>query len=90
MVHKKSEAEYDLVLQNDINSKGHTQWFYFRVTNVKKGQRVKFNMLNMIKSKSLFTEGMKVMYYSEQRQENPKKTPEEKGWSRGGEEYSYY
>jgi hypothetical protein len=37
LVHKKSEAEYDLVLQNDINSKGHTQWFYFRVKNVKKG-----------------------------------------------------
>jgi len=37
LVHKQSDAEYDLVLQNDINSKGHTQWFYFRVANVKKG-----------------------------------------------------
>jgi len=28
---KINENEYDLVLQNDINSKGYTQWFYFSV-----------------------------------------------------------
>ena len=37
LVHKKSDTDYDLILQNDINSKGHTQWFFFRVSNVKKG-----------------------------------------------------
>lgn len=47
-------------------------------------------MLNMIKSKSLYTEGMKVMYYSEKRQENLKKKTEHKGWCRGGEDYSYF
>lgn len=25
--------EYDLMMQNDTNSKGHTQWFYFSVEN---------------------------------------------------------
>lgn len=90
LVHKVSDEEYDLVLQNDINSKGHTQWFYFRVANVKKGQKVKFNMLNMIKSKSLYNDGMKVLFYSTKRQENPKKTEEEKGWCRGGEDFSYF
>ena len=50
-----------------IASKGHTQWFYFKVSNVKKGQKVKFNMLNMIKPKSLYNEGMKVLIYSEKR-----------------------
>ena len=34
--HKVHDNEYNLVLQNDINSKGHTQWFYFRVTNAKR------------------------------------------------------
>ena len=67
LVNKQSDQEYDLVLQNDINSKGHTQWFYFKVSNVKKGQKVKFNMLNMIKPKSLYNEGMKVLIYSEKR-----------------------
>ena len=69
LAHKVADNEYDLVLQNDINSKGHTQWFYFRVTNGKKGLKAKFNMLNMIKSKSLYNDGMKVLIYSEKRQE---------------------
>lgn len=69
LAHKVSDHEYDLILQNDINSKGHTQWFYFRVSNVKKGLKVKFNMLNMIKPKSLYNDGMKVLIYSEKKQQ---------------------
>ena len=38
--------------------------FYFRVNNAKKGLKVKFNMLNMIKNKSLYNDGMKVLMYS--------------------------
>ena len=30
---KVSDNEYDMVLQNDINTNGHTQWFFFRVGN---------------------------------------------------------
>ena len=90
LAQKVSESEYNLILQNDINSKGHTQWFYFRVANVRKGQKVKFNFLNMIKSKSLYTDGMKVLYYSEKRQQNLKTKGHEKGWSRGGEDISYF
>ena len=101
LAHKQSDTEYDLILQNDINSKGHTQWFYFRVSNVKKGMKVKFNMLNMIKSKSLYNEGMKVLIYSEKRQDWVKEKREsdsaskkeralQQGWTRGGEEMSYF
>lgn len=90
LVNKQSDSEYDLVLQNDINSKGHTQWFYFRVTNIKKGMKVKFNMLNMIKPKSLYNEGMKVLTYSEKRQEHATAAGEEGGWTRGGDDLSYY
>lgn len=32
---KITEFEYDLVLQNDINTNGHTQWFFYRVHNFK-------------------------------------------------------
>jgi hypothetical protein len=52
--------------------------------------KVKFNMLNMIKSKSLYNDGMKVLFYSEKRQECKKKKDEEKGWARGGDDYSYF
>jgi cytosolic carboxypeptidase protein 2/3 len=74
-----------LILQNDINSKGHTQWFYFRVQNTKKGQRVKFNLLNFLKSKSLFNEGMKVLILSEKKLDS-----ENVGWHRSGEDIAYY
>ncbi len=42
-------------------------------------------MLNFIKPKSLFNEGMKVLIYSEKSYDK-----EEKGWFRGGEDLSYY
>ena len=42
-------------------------------------------MLNFLKSKSLFNEGMKVLAYSEKRLEH-----ESVGWHRGGEEIAYY
>jgi len=44
----------------------------------------------MIKSKSLYNDGMKVLFYSEKRQEQQKRKPEEKGWARGGEDLSYF
>lgn len=57
---KMNESEYNLILQNDINTNGHTQWFYFRVTNMTKGQKIKFNILNLSKPDSLYNYGMKI------------------------------
>ena len=34
---KVSDSEYDMFLQNDINTNGHTQWYFFRVSNTRKG-----------------------------------------------------
>jgi hypothetical protein len=34
---KVSDEEYDLVLQNDINTNGNTQWYFFRCTNTHAG-----------------------------------------------------
>ena len=62
---KLSDNEYNLLLQNDINTNGHTQWFYFRVGNTKKGLTVKFNMLNYSKPDSLFNYGMQILCFSE-------------------------
>ena len=28
---KVSDTEYNCLLQNDINTNGHTQWFYFKI-----------------------------------------------------------
>lgn len=34
---KVSDEEYNLLLSNDVNTSGHTQWFFFRVGNTWKG-----------------------------------------------------
>ena len=47
-------------------------------------------MLNMIKPKSLYNEGMKVLCYSEKRQDMADVNMDiEKGWIRTGEDMSY-
>lgn len=61
---KVSEQEYDLVLQNDINTNGHTQWYFFRVGNTRKGQKIRFNIINLAKPDSLYNQGMRVLSYS--------------------------
>lgn len=61
---KVSDNEYDLVLQNDINTNGHTQWFFFRVSNTRKNMAVKFNILNLAKPDSLYNDGMRVLSFS--------------------------
>lgn len=52
---KKSETEYDCLCQNDINTNGHTQWFYFKCkSNFEKPTNVKINLINLYKPKSLY------------------------------------
>lgn len=94
MAFKLSDSEYNLVLQNDINTKGHTQCkptlpdylgFFFRVTNISKGASVKFNILNHSKTDSLFNFGMKVLVYSE----GIYKTSGV-GWHREGRDIAYF
>jgi hypothetical protein len=75
-VYKVSESEYHLVLQNDINTRGNTQWFLFNVKNSRKGLNVKFNIVNLGKSDSLYNQGMQVLVYSEQGQ------TDKPGWHR--------
>jgi cytosolic carboxypeptidase protein 2/3 len=61
---KVTDNEYDLILQNDINTNGHTQWYFFRVGNTKVGQKIKFNILNLAKNDSLYNYGMKILCFS--------------------------
>lgn len=82
---KMADDEYNLLLQNDINTNGHTQWFFFRVSNTFKGHKVKFNMLNLSKPDSLYNHGMKVLCFSES-----KKINEYTEWYRDGTDIAYY
>lgn len=47
---KISENEYQLLLSCDTNTIGYSQWFFFRVSNIKKNRSVKFNILNQVDS----------------------------------------
>ena len=57
---KKRPHEYDLILQNDTNTFGYIQWFFFRV-RAPNEQLVTLNLLNHTKWNSLFNYGMKVL-----------------------------
>jgi hypothetical protein len=61
-----------------------TQWYYFRVTNTRKNQAYKFNLVNLIKPDSLYNQGMKPLIYS-------KKNAEQKsiGWHRCATDIRY-
>lgn len=85
MAIKASNEEYNLVLQNDINSKGNTQWFYYQVKNTSSGMDVKFNIVNFTKKDSLYNEGMKILVFSEKENE-----ASQLGWFREGSNISYY
>ena len=81
-----SDNEYDLVLQNDINTNGHTQWYFFRVSNTKKDHKVKFNILNLAKPDSLYNDGMRVLCFSQ----NSRDGPDQLSWHRVGTNINYY
>ena len=78
---KMSEKTYHLVLQQDTNSQGYANWFYFSCSNTFKGQKVTFNILNMQKRNSLFSQGLKVLIYSEKTSST---------WQREGTNVKYY
>jgi len=39
-------------MQNDINTQGHTQWFFFKISNTFSSHTVKFNIMNYVILKS--------------------------------------
>jgi hypothetical protein len=48
----------------DSNTRGHLQWYNFKVKNMKKGNIYTFNICNFSKGKSLYTRGMKPFIFS--------------------------
>jgi len=82
---KVSDNEYNLLMQNDVNTQGHTQWFFFQVRNTRAKNKVRFNILNYSKPDSLFNYGMKVSVYSEKKAQE-----KQEGWHKDGNEISYY
>ena len=61
-VAKLTDAEYDLTIRHDSNNPKYRLWFYFRVRNAKKSQKVLFNITNLCKSRSLYRDGMRCAF----------------------------
>merc|ERR1719335_1342914 len=56
---KVYDYEYDLILNPDYNTNGHTQWYNFRCGNTRKGKQYRFSIINMMKPTSVYNEGMR-------------------------------
>jgi cytosolic carboxypeptidase protein 2/3 len=82
---KVSDTEYNLWLNFDFNTKGHTQWFYYKIiTKLPAGTTIQFRILNFMKPDSLYNDGMKPCVLSEKHKDY---NGEE--WHRDGDNISY-
>lgn len=79
------EFEYDLILKPDYNTRGFTQWYYFRLSNTCAGRTYRFNIINLLKPDSLYNHGMRPLMYSEIEAKT-----NGKGWVRAGSDVCYY
>ncbi|CAM9264204.1 unnamed protein product, partial [Ascophyllum nodosum] len=82
---KIDKSEYNLQLAFDINTERHTQWFYFRMSNLRKARRYKLNMQNLVKTEAMYNLGMQPLAYSEMRARK-----EGVGWYRTGSNVCYF
>ena len=56
--------KYELFLTNDSNTTGYNQWFFFRIKNIKRNKKVNLNIMNLLRKKSKYENGIKIWYYS--------------------------
>ena len=77
--------KYQLFLSNDTNTTGYNQWFFFRVSNTKKGKKVNFSIMNLLRKRSKYQNGIKIWYYS--KKENIENNI---GWHHTNEDVKYY
>jgi hypothetical protein len=72
-------------LKNDYGTGGFTQWYYFMVQNTRKNHTYRFNIVNLMKPDSTYTNGMRPLLYSVKEAE-----ASGIGWYRDGYNISYY
>uniref|UniRef100_A0A1A9VWF8 Peptidase M14 domain-containing protein n=1 Tax=Glossina austeni TaxID=7395 RepID=A0A1A9VWF8_GLOAU len=76
---------YELYLRPDLYTSRSKQWFYFRVRRTRKNVIYRFSIVNLVKSNSLYNDGMRPLLYSTI---NAKTRNE--GWRRCGDNICYY
>lgn len=73
------------MLRPDLYTAKHTQWFYFRVQNTRQEPLYRFTIANMAKPKSLYGQGLRPLFYSQQDAQS-----RGIGWRRVGTDVCYY
>lgn len=61
------ENMYQLLLQKDTNTKGYNQWFFFRVSNTFKSNKVNIAIINLMRNRTKYSKGIKIWTYSEKK-----------------------
>lgn len=79
------EFEYDLLVNADVNSSQHQQWFYFKVSGMRAAVPYRFNIINCEKPNSQFNYGMQPTLYSVK-----EALLGRHAWIRTGSEICYY
>lgn len=78
--------EYDLYIRKDLHTRGHIQWYYFKVSTGGTDRSyplvVRFNIVNMLKSDALYNYGMRPAVYST--------AHADQGWHHDGYDICYY
>lgn len=59
MAVRVKKNEFDLFLRSDTNTRGHTSWYYFKVSNRGVTGEVQLNICNFGKKKNLYAGGLK-------------------------------
>jgi cytosolic carboxypeptidase protein 2/3 len=54
---KRGQFEYELVLRTDLFTERHTQWFFFKVSNMLPKTTYRFRIINLRKNDSLYNHG---------------------------------
>ena len=79
------DRSYELTLENDLHTAGHTQWYFFAVGGMIAGFTYDFEIVNLEKADSLYNYGMLPLIYSTQRY-----IKVGEGWVRGGSDVCYF
>ena len=85
---KIAENEYNLVMKYDEKTTTYTQWYYFKMSNVRKFTTYKFNIVNFTKAESSYNQGMKPIFYSDKEANSGE--GQGIGWYRDGQNICYY
>ena len=77
---------YNLILKYDYDTTTYTQWFYFKISNVRKDTKYKFTVINLVKPDSSYNQGQKPLFYSVKEASKAGAY----GWYRDGENIAYF